>query len=209
MKLHSNIFGWEYVWEEFADEKGGSLVKDAQKILAVTVPARNLESSIVFSPMAHGTQVVANYLPADEFVFQVFVQKLIHKVAFGAKNIKVSDALFDSRYVIRSNRADAVQDTFRDASLREWILQEQIDELELMPAGSRVEPFADLPAGHGSLVLKRHVFFDKFEQLEAALDIMTRLLENLEKRRPSTQMQEPAAPSEVHPHRLHSPLLDR
>lgn len=211
MKLHSNIFGWEYVWEEFADEKGGSLVKDGQRIVAITVPMSGPDSSVVFTPAAHGTQVIANCLPFDDFVFHISVQNLIHKMekVFGGHNIKTHDALFDSRYAIRSNNADAVRELLADASLREVILQEQIDELSLHSAGARIEHAADLPSGHGAVVLKRHVFFDKFEQLESAFLIVTRLLDALAKRQPSKQAQEAAPLAFPQPHRLHSPLLDR
>jgi hypothetical protein len=29
MKFHSDLFGWEYVWRNFADEKGGRAVTDS------------------------------------------------------------------------------------------------------------------------------------------------------------------------------------
>jgi hypothetical protein len=213
MKLHSNIFGWEYVWEEFAEEKGGSLVKDGDKLLGISVPGGKPDCEVAFFPSGHGTQVVANCLSSGDFEFHVFVRKLIHNFekVFGAKEIHLNDASFDGHYIIRSNHAENVHDLFADLKLRELVLLEQVDELALLPATSKVESIVDRPANHAALVLKRHVFLDKFEQLESAYTIVMSILSKLDQpvsaQEKQGHAQAPPSPSTVH--RLHSPLLDR
>jgi hypothetical protein len=158
-----------------------------------------------------GTQLVANFLPVDDLEFHVFVRKLIHNFekVFGAKEIRVNDPSFDGHYIIRSNHAEAVQDVFEDAKFRELILLEQIDELAVLPPTSQVESIVDKPSHHALLVLKRHVFLDKFEQLESAFSIVTSILSRLDQRVNDKPQSVQAAPAPSTSHRLHSPLLDR
>src|SRR5438105_1695994 len=102
MSIHSDLFGWDYVWRNFADEKGGNAVEgaDAAALVGLSIPAKEIASTLIFTPFVHhgrkkskGTTVMASFQPADSFVFSIQAEKLTDQVgkAFGLQDVQVQD----------------------------------------------------------------------------------------------------------------------
>jgi hypothetical protein len=224
MKFHSNIFGWEYVWEEFADEKGGTSIKDAPgnggttRLLGLEIPQPELEAVISVIPTNKGAMLKAGFLSADDFKLHLFVEHLIHRVekVFGMPDIKVGDQRFDSRYVIHSNSQENITRIFAEASLRESILESGIAEIKLVHAGGSTQIHREAAAGESVLTCNIGTHLEKYEQLNAVYEVFVQLLTRLKQcgvvHDTTANVVVPPEPQTAQspvPMRLHSPLLDR
>lgn len=224
MKLHSNIFGWEYVWEEFADDKGGTAIRDghdnesAGKLLGLEILHQELEAVISVIPTNKGTMLKAGFRAADDFKLHLLVEHLIHRFekVFGMPDIRVGDHRFDSRYVIRSNSAEKIKQIFDEASLRESILECGIGEIKIIPAGSATTQNGEVAPGHSVLTCNFDASLEKYEQLNTVYEAFVLLLKRLKQCGVIHQESAAAEPPDLPPvaptvpmRRLHSPLLDR
>lgn len=222
MKLHSSIYGWEYVWEEFAEEKGGTVIRDDDSrdahVAALHLPLPDSTSVISVSNESNGTTMVANYLPGQlEATFRLVPQNALLKLerAIGIiHNVTVGDAKFDRRFLLQSNEK-MVGHIFDDAELRRLILEEQISEIKTVAHSAQANPLWKVPAEHSFIVCHQNQFLLRFEQLDQQYSIMRMLIEGLkthgfsQKAEKEEQDQAPPAEVAVAQPRLHSPLLGR
>ncbi len=227
MKFHSDLFGWEYVWRNFADEKGGKSLTDSGeeegKLLCLSIPVGASGAAALFVPETHGQKMTAGtvlvaYEPADDFAFSIFQEKMHHQLskALGMQDLKVQDDLFDSKFMIQGNDAVKVQEVFLDVQLRELVLLQPPATLHIEKKAGKTFPALELEEGHHAVVYKYDGSMDKLHQLQTALDVVVGVLEQLtqigsvagvENTKVATAPE--ADQSDTQSKRLRSPLLDR
>jgi hypothetical protein len=225
MKLHSNIFGWDYVWRDFADSKGGEVINDETKennpILAMYIPVEGTDAHVTITPYSlkgkskgAGTSATLHYAPREHFVFSIRVEKSVDQIgkALGLQDIQLGDHDFDHRFLIQGTDVGKVRNLFADMKLRDLILTNTVSELRLnvdsgdLPAEHRV------PAGRHAIVYNHDKALDKFEQLEAMFGILTSVVHRLgvmpALAGDAEEQFESAQEESGSTNRLHSPLLD-
>jgi len=213
MKLHSNIFGWECVWEEFAAEKSGEAVLDQDgHVTMLRIPMPEHDATMFITPTSHGSAAAVHYSPAGNFVMHLFVKKLIHKLekAFGLQDLTIGDKSFDGRFVSQSNLPDKLKEIFGDASLCQAILSEGVAELSIIPYYAGIDERWAVPSDHDVVIYCQDALMEKFDQLNASFEILSRLLTKLKDcgivGSTAADVPEMAVPALGHG-RLHSPLL--
>src|SRR5579883_1970720 len=125
MKFHSNMFGWDYVWRDFADSKGGEVISDETKennpILHVFIPVEGSEASIRLAPFSikgkskgAGTSASLHYSPKEHFSFYIRAEKGVDQIgkAFGLQDIVLGDAEFDKQFLIQGTDEGKVRNLF-------------------------------------------------------------------------------------------------
>lgn len=230
MKFHSDLFGWEYVWRNFADEKGGRVHTDSGedegKLVSLTVPVEGTGVKVIFAPESrHGKQASSNtvmvcYPPADDFAFSIFQEKIHHQLgkALGLQDLQVQDQLFDSKFMIQGSNALKVQELFLEVQMRELILLQPPTLLHIDTAAAKSYPKFGIPHDVHAVVYHYDGVMDKLHHLETAYDIVVKVLQQLgaigaisgvaaDIREIDSQgvVQE----VDTQPKRLRSPLLDR
>jgi hypothetical protein len=191
MKFHSDLFGWEYVWRNFADEKGGRVVTDSGedegKLISLTIPVEGSGVRVIFAPESrHGKKASSNsvmvcYPPAGDFAFSIFQEKMHHQLgkAVGLQDLKVQDDLFDSKFMIQGNNAVKVQELFLEGQLRELILLQPPSLLHIDTSASKTYPKFGIPHDVHALVYHYDGVMDKLHHLETAYDIVIKVLQQL------------------------------
>lgn len=223
MKLHSNIYGWEYVWEEFAEEKGGKAIKNASEIegqdgqvSALHIPIEEGAHALTVAASTSGTSMLVSYPASDDFSMRIFIDNPIHKIekVFGMQDIKIGDARFDNKFVIQSNHPNQIARLLGNAELREAIFASPITEIRTFDRTTGFDHRWHVPANHNVLAFELSVFLDKYDQLEAIYKILAALLIEFKDcdivgtHKAPAEVADTTEPQKVSG-RLHSPLLDR
>ncbi|MBY0357558.1 MAG: hypothetical protein K2W82_06105 [Candidatus Obscuribacterales bacterium] len=214
MKFHTNMFGWEYVWRDFADSCGGEIVTETKDkdsaIVSLSVPALDKASTITITPTAAGTSAVIHYQPTSEFAFSLQIEKLIHQFgkALGLQDLQVGDKEFDHKFLIQANNEAMLKFILDDAKLRELLLLEETTEFRMVTEPSTFDQRWLVPANQHVLLYSRAVLIDKFEHLESVCKLLYRAVERLaEAHAVITGVSEEK--EENRSGRLNSPLLKR
>jgi hypothetical protein len=227
MKFHSNMFGWDYVWRDFADSKGGEVVSDTTKennpILHVFIPVEGSEASIRLTPFSikgkskgSGTSASLHYSPKEHFSFYIRTEKGVDQIgkAFGLQDIILGDPDFDKQFLIQGTDEGKVRNLFADMHLRDVILQNGLSELRLVTDGAQLPAGHKLPTGRHAIVYSTEKVLDKFEQLEAIYSILTQVVHRigaipaLVGEEEVFSVEEEQEEEKSQGNRLHSPLLD-
>ncbi len=228
MKFHSDLFGWNYVWRNFAEEKGGEVLTDSGdeegKLVSVSIPCTKTGLTVYFLPTAkHGKKptsntILAAYNASGKFAFSIFQEKMHHQLgkALGMQDIKVQDELFDSKFMIQGSDAETVKEIFDDVQMRELILLQPPELLHVDHLAHKNYPELELPIGASAVVYQYDGVMDKLHQLENAFAIVTGVFGQLQAvgeaggSRVAKKAAEVQAESEnTGSHKLRSPLLDR
>jgi hypothetical protein len=215
MKLHSNIYGWEYVWQEFATEKGGeTIMGDDSQIAALRIPMKEHGSTMLVVPTSQGTAVIAHFRKgkAIKFAMHLFVERLIHRIekAFGLQDLKLGDPSFDNRFIIQSNSPEILAHIFGDAALRQAILAEGVTELSIIPGDAKIDYRWEIPAGHDVIIYCVDALIDKYDHLNASYQVLSALLNQLKSAGVvGNQSETLSAPAVQKKGKLNSPLLGR
>jgi len=136
IKLHTKMYGWKYVWYEFAEEFEGSVddpnPDSSQTGMSIVVPITNTPWVLVYTldPGMNGnnshTTVEVNYAPRGDFKFAIHPQKKIDNFSklLGMQDIIIGDKSFDPLFVIKGNDVDKVRELFSSAEIKEHIIAE-------------------------------------------------------------------------------------
>ncbi len=225
MKFHSNMYGWEYVWRDFADTKGGQVVSDTSKendpIICMHIPVEGTSTHVTITPFAvkgksktEGTSASLHYTPKEHFAFVIRTEKGIHQIgkAVGKlQDIQLGDQQFDHKYLIQGTDDGKVRNLFSDMKLRDLILQNNLTELHLHSSGDDLPAEHKIPPGKHSVVYSHDQRLDKFDQLEAMFDILTSVVHRIgaiPALAPDYVAEENQEEEVGTSKRLHSPLLD-
>lgn len=221
MKLHTNIFGWDYVWREFAQSRGGEVVNEGNRtdgeVTALIVPSGSGEASVTFTPVPSGCTAVIHFQPVTDFMFSLYTERPLHQInkAFGMQDIVIGAKDFDAKFIIKSNQEAALRQIFLDASLRDLILNEETCDLRILTPDAGYDPRWIVAPGHSVVAFARASLMDKYEQLDNVYEILCRIAGHMERLRLGhtnrSIVLEPEAESANKPvsGKLHSPLLDR
>ncbi len=222
MKFHSNMFGWEYVWRDFADSKGGKVVsddtKDGDPISAMHLPVEGTSAWVTITPVrgktnkASGTIASMHYSPAENFAFRIRTEKGVDQLGkvLGMQDIQLGDAEFDKSYLIQGTDEGKVRNLFSDMKLRDLILQNKVSELRLVANSEGLPSEHLVPNGRHAVVYSFDQTLEKFDQLESLYAILTSVVHRIGSipalAGDDVECSEPV--EEVHSKKLHSPLLD-
>lgn len=203
MKFHSDLFGWEYVWRNFAEEKAGTVVTDTGeeegklKYLSIPVTDSNSNSGleaikgatpqVFFAPeMHHGKKapgcIAAIFYPSnDNFAFSIFQEKIHHQLgkALGMQDFQVHDSLFDGKFMIQGTNEQTIQELFESQALRELILLYPPTILHIDTKAAKTFKEFGLPVDHHAIVYKHDDVMDKLHQMQAAFDIVVSILQSV------------------------------
>jgi hypothetical protein len=231
MKFHSDLFGWEYVWRNFAEINGGTVItetaaEDSPLVsMTVSVPLGKVgkAATLLIAPAAHhgkkstGIKIVAPFEALDDFLFCIFPENIGHQFgkAVGMQDIKVLDQLFDSKFMIQGNHPLRVSDLFNDLSLREFVLLQPPSRLAIETKTSKPAKTNAAPSKYHAVVYQHDGTVDKLHQLETAMAVVTAVLEHVLLPYDSQHSAHDVAAAvdadgaTTHAKRLRSPLLDR
>jgi len=220
MKMHSNMFGFEYSWRDFADSKGGRIFTENNTedgdILALVVPAIAGGGTVTFTPVSSGTAAVIDFGPLSDFNFTLYREKPLHQVnkVLGMQDIVIGDPEFDRRYIIKSNNEGYLKELLSNFNVRELIITEDAVDLRILPPDSVFDPRWQVRIDHALIAYHRDAMIDKYDQLESVYKLLNGLVAQLQEMSLSSDGTVPIKaehePNENEaPRRLHSPLLDR
>jgi len=195
MKFHSDLFGWQYVWRNFADAKGGTVITEtaaedsALVSMTVSVPLGETDKSatlLIAPAVLHGNKstgikVVAPFEALDDFTFCIFPESL--KTQFGKvvgmQDIKVMDQLFDSKFLIQGNHPGRVADMFDNVNLRELLLLQPPARLAIETKTAQTDKKKTVPTKYHAVVYQFDGHVDKLHQIETSVEIVTSILEHV------------------------------
>jgi hypothetical protein len=219
-KMHSNMFGFEYSWRDFADSKGGRIYTENNKedgeILSLVVPAAAGGGTVTFTPMSFGTAAVVDFAALGDYHVTIYQEKPMHSLnkVFGMQDIVIGIREFDRRYVIKSNSEPATKDLLSDAQLRELIIAQDTADLRILPPDSVFDPRWSIRPDCAVVAYHREALIDKYDQLESIHRMLGGIVLHLQRMGLAHSGDLPAKsqhePNEREaPRKLHSPLLDR
>ena len=231
MKFHSDLFGWEYVWRNFADDKGGTVITETAAedsplvsiTLTVPVGTSGKTAKLLIAPAAHhgkkstGIKVVAPFEALDDFIFSIFPETLTHQLGkvVGAQDIKVQDQLFDSKFMIQGNNPARIADLFSDVNLRELVLLQLPHRLAIETKTTKADEKNSVSNTYHAVVYQYDGVADKLHQLDTAISVVQAILHHVSVPYDAAEVHSAAvAQSEeegaiTQSKRLRSPLLDR
>lgn len=221
MKMHSNMFGFEYSWRDFADSKGGRVYTDSNKedgeIISLVVPAAAGGGTVSYTPMPFGTAVVLDFPPLGDYTFTLYREKPIHQVnkVFGMQDIVIGNKEFDRRYIIKSTSEPATKELLAEPVLRELIITGDTADLRIMPPDSVFDPRWVIRPECAVVAYHREALIDKYDQLDSVYRLLNAVAARLQTMglafsgdlRAKASQHEPN--ESAAPRKLHSPLLDR
>lgn len=223
-KFHSNIYGWEYVWRDFADSKSGEIVSDQSKtndpIISMHIPVEGTDTTISIAPYRlkgkskeKGTSASIHFSPRANFIFAIRTEKGVDQVGkiMGLQDIQLGDQEFDEKYLVQGNDVGKVVRFFADTHLRDLLLEHKASELKLVQDAQYFPAEHRVPAGRHAVLLGHDTVLDRFEQLDAVFQILTAVVHRLGAI-PAQHHEAEVDEVEIEPQRtsnkLHSPLLD-
>ncbi len=228
MKMHSNIYGWDYVWRDFADDKGGKVVVDDSQpgspVMAIHVPLPECQDMLIFKPWLpsgkkafEATFATISFPSTDEFAFAIWTEgkmDQLHKV-LGMQDVRIGDDKFDKKFIVQANNETMVKKFFADGELRGMLLDQPTCELRLVPDAAQHFPDHAIPAGHSAILYAQDHLVDKFENLEAVVTTLQHVLSRLHAVLTNTSdvtqgnvKVQDDTDTGTHGRKLHSPLLD-
>jgi hypothetical protein len=186
MKFHSKIFGWEYAWQEFANERGGivELNPESQPSLKYIQLPLGTSGNITFMPELHvgnpspDGNIIAFYPAVDNFVFALHTEKFIDQVGklLGMQDIVIGDSELDTRFVIQSNDPNRFKAILQNPQVRTLLLERPEINLRVYPSGDKLPLGSNVPGGQHALHYKQHGRLDSFEELQAVYQLFALLV---------------------------------
>lgn len=223
-KFHSNIYGWEYVWRDFADSKGGQVVEDQTKtnspIVSMHIPVEGTDTAVNFAPFRlkgdkkgdKGTSASIHFSPRENFVFSIRSEKGMDQLGkmMGLQDIQMGDQEFDERFLIQGSDPGKVVHIFAEMDLRDLLMGQNTAELRLVHETDHLPTELKVPKGRNAVIYGHYDRIDKFEQLEAIFEILTSVVHRLGAipAIAGEEIEEPAPEQQRTSGKLHSPLLD-
>lgn len=214
MSLHSNMFGWDYVWRDFAETKKGEVITEGNRpdgeIQGLVVPAVG-GATVSITPVSAGTAAVIDFAPSGDFMFSIYKERPLHHLskAFGMQDIVIGDKQFDSQFIIKSNNEAQLKQLFADKALRDLILSEDTADLRILPEEAGFDPRWMVRPSCSVIVYSRPVLIDHFDHLEGIYNILCKTLNHLEHLGLGKAAVNGSADQSTTSGKLHSPLLDR
>lgn len=194
-KLHSRMYGWKYVWMEFADEYKASVddpdPDSSHTEMSLVVPISDSAWSLVYT--MHPSKQAGNehttietcYTPADDFKFAIHPEKWTDgfQKMLGMQDIIIGHEEFDKSFIIKGNDEQRVKDLFSDAALRRLILDEPTTQLWAHVENSEKAPAAKALRGasNRSAIMRVKGAVDDFERLKSFYNLKYRLLKSLQR----------------------------
>ncbi len=192
MKLHSRIYGWKYVWMEFADEFNASVddpnPDSSHTEMSILVPMANTTWTLEYRmlPGTKGghdqTTVHTSYTPRGGFQFAIHPQKWLDgfKKLAGMQDIIVGHEDFDKQFVIKGNDEALVKKLFEDPAVIEILLDEPTVQLWAHCENTDSAPSSRaLHKGQNQLSLRVQGAVDDFERMKAIYKLKHRILDKL------------------------------
>lgn len=223
-KFHSNMFGWEYVWRDFADSKGGEVVSDQSQtnnpIISMHIPVEGTDAKVTLTPFrvkgkskSTGTSASIHYSPRENFIFSIRTERGMDQVGkmMGLQDIQLGDQAFDEKFLIQGTDAGKVVHVFADMRLRDMLLEQNTAELRLVHDSDTLSPEHKVPPGRHAVLIGQDNRLDKFEQLDAVFNILTSVVHRLGAipAIAGVELDQPCDDTEqTSSGKLHSPLLD-
>jgi hypothetical protein len=221
MKMHSNMFGYEYSWRDFADSKQGQIFAEHDngegEIQSLVVPATVGGGTVTFTPMSNGTSAIIDYASVADFNFTLYQEKPMHQLnkALGMQDIVIGVKEFDRRYIIKSNDESSTKQLLANADLRELIIVQDAADLRVLPPDSVFDPRWVIRPDHAAIVYSRNALLDKYDQLEEVFKLLNAIVHQLQQQSLAHDGSVSVGKSQHQPdereapRKLHSPLLDR
>ena len=189
IKLHTRMYGWKYVWKEFAEEFAGTVTdahpESSQTPISVQVPIKNTGWFLIYkvhpglkAGTGH-TTVEAFYSSGSGFRFAVHPPKhgvRLDKVS-GVRDVSTGDKRFDPNFLIKSNETNIARSIFLNQTVRDYIMAEPAIQIWVQNDETDSSHSPRLLAGEQyTLCLKLPDIVDDFERLKLCYQLMELLL---------------------------------
>lgn len=190
MKLHSRIYGWKYVWMEFADEYQASVddpnPDSSHERMSLMVPVKERPWTIVFTMQpakktaSQATTVDVSFTAKEDFKIALHRQKWVDGVGklMGMQDIEIGDPEFDSEFIIKGSDDKLVKKILEPDLLRRAILDEPSLQLSAAVEQDQKAPSSKALHDHsGTLSVRCEGALDDFERMKAIYELVCALLE--------------------------------
>jgi hypothetical protein len=185
MKFHRKSFGWEYAWQEFATERGGTAEVDASakpSVKNIQLPLNSAGSLTLTPEQPLGSDkpdvsAVAFYPASDNFVFALHTEKFVDQVGklLGMQDIHIGDGDLDARFVIQSNDPNRFKAILLSPEVRQLLLDLPEMTMRVYTGSDKLPRGGSVPAGHHAVYYKQHGVIETYEQLEAFYGLVSML----------------------------------
>lgn len=190
MKLHSRIYGWKYVWMEFAEEYQASVddpnPDSSHERMSIMVPVKDRPWTIVFTmqPAKKGgsatTTVEATFTAKADFKFALHRQKWVDGVGklLGMQDIEIGDPEFDAEFIIKGNDEKVVKQILEPQPMRRALLDEPSLQLSASTEKDSKAPSSRALHDHNStLTVRCQGAVDDFERLKTIYELVWAMLD--------------------------------
>ncbi len=190
MKLHSRMYGWKYVWNEFADEYKATLddpnPDSSHERVSIMVPVQGRPWTIVFTmqPAKKGgsatTTIEATFTAKADFKFALHRQKWVDGVSklLGMQDIEIGDPEFDAEFVIKGNDEKVIKKILEPPAMRRALLDEPSLQLSVETEQDQKAPSSRALHDHnGTISVRTQGAVDDFERLKAIYELVWAMLD--------------------------------
>ncbi len=191
MKLHSRIYGWKYVWMEFAEEFKASVddpnPDSSHTRMSISVPITDTGWVLVYTMVPKGmakndqTAIDVEYKANGNFKFAIHPQNWLDGFGklLGMQDIVVGQPEFDKHFIVKSNDEKLVKQYFKDTVLAKQLLDEPTIQLWANCDNEEHSTVRATTAGCTRLCLRVQGAVDDFERLKQFYRLKHRALHNL------------------------------
>lgn len=191
-KMHSRIYGWKYVWMEFADEFKADVddpnPDSSHTEMSIIVPVADSSWSLTYTmhPGKQGQQdhttVETHYNPLGDFKFTMYPEKWTDGLAkmLGMQDIVVGHEEFDKLFIIKGNDEARIIELFQDEKLRRQLIDEPAMQVWAHCENADVAPTSKALRGNQNrLAMRVQGAVDDFERLKSFYKLKHQMLSSL------------------------------
>jgi hypothetical protein len=190
VKLHTRMYGWKYVWKEFAEEFGATVddpnPDSSSAGMSMIVPITKTPWALIYTmdPGIKGangghTSIEVNYAPRGDFKFAIHPQKKIDDISklLGMQDIIIGDKSFDPLFIVKGNDVGKVRDLFSVDQIRAHIIDEPTVQIWTHSDKMESKLSPKVVAGQPHILsLRVPGAVDDFERLKRFYELMGMLL---------------------------------
>ncbi len=193
-KMHSRMYGWKYVWLEFADEFEATVddpnPDSSHTEMSMVVPLTDNSTSLIYTmhPAKQGghhcTTVETSYTGIGDFKFAIHPEKWTDGFGklLGMQDIVVGHPEFDKAFIIKGSDEQRIKQLFQDSAVRQFLMDEPTMQFWAHCENADSAPTSRALRGEQNrLSMRVQGAVDDFERLKAFYNLKRRVLQALVK----------------------------
>ena len=175
----SRDIGGEYIESGFWQEGGLRYQHDSWEILLDTYTETYPAGPPGVMTQSTYTRMRSPFISQNDFSFMLYREGFFNSLGklFGAQDIEIGDAFFDSEFIIKSNQPETITQLLSKPELRSLIQQQPNIHLETKSSESFWRN--ELPAGTHELYFRCNGLFKKTVLLKSLFELFSQTLDQL------------------------------